>query len=100
MIDLPSEQLNAVKRILAKHVPFCEVRAFGSRVQQTAKKWSDLDLVVVGSAKLEGTTLSDLKEAFEESTLPIRVDVLDWYAISPNFQSVINEGYEAIHEPA
>ncbi len=100
MIDLPSEQLELVKRILAEHVPACEVRAFGSRIKRTAKKWSDLDLAVVGSAKMERHDLYDLKEAFEESVLPIQVDVLDWHAISPEFQALINDDYEVIHEPA
>ena len=72
MIDLPPSQLEAVKRILAERVPECEVRAFGSRINQTAKKWSDLDLAVVGLDKLGQHALYDLKEAFEESTLPIR----------------------------
>ncbi len=96
MIDLPPSQLEAVKRILAERVPECEVRAFGSRINQTAKKWSDLDLAVVGLDKLGQHALYDLKEAFEESTLPIRVDVLDWHAISPEFQAVINEEYEVV----
>ena len=96
MIDLPPSQLETVKRILAEHVPQCEVRAFGSRTTQTAKAWSDLDLAIVGSAKLDQHALYDLKEAFEESDIPIRVDVLDWYAISLKFQAVINEGYETI----
>ena len=96
MIDLPPSQLETVKRILAEHVPLCEVRAFGSRINQTAKKWSDLDLAIVGSAKLEPHALYDLKEAFEESDLPIRVDVLDWHTISPEFQSVITESYEVV----
>lgn len=96
MIDLPPSQLEIVKRILAEHVPRCEVRAFGSRINQTAKKWSDLDLAVISSAKLEQHSLYDLKEAFEESDIPIRVDVLDWHAISPEFQAVISESYEVV----
>ena len=96
MIDLSPEQLELVMRILAERVPTCEVRAFGSRIKQTAKAWSDLDIAVVGSAKMERHDLYDLKEAFEESVLSIKVDVLDWYAISSEFQAVINEGYEVL----
>ncbi len=69
---------------------------FGSRIKGAAKDWSDLDLAIVGSAKLEQHALYDLKEAFEESDLPIRVDVLDWHGISPEFQAVINADYEVI----
>lgn len=100
MIDLPPSQIETVKRILAAHVPGCEVRAFGSRIKQTAKDWSDLDLAVVGAAQLEQHALYDLRDAFEESDLPIRVDVLDWSAISPEFQAVIAEDYEVIQSPA
>ncbi|MEA2067769.1 MAG: nucleotidyltransferase domain-containing protein [Verrucomicrobiota bacterium] len=100
MIDLPPSQLEAVKRILAERVPECEVRAFGSRINQTSKKWSDLDLAIIGSAKLDQHVLYDLKEAFEESTLSIRVDVLDWHTLSPEFQAVINAGYEVVQVPA
>ncbi len=74
----------------------CEVRAFGSRVNGTTKSYSDLDLAVVGSGKLSDDTLRCLKEAFEESDLPFRVDVLDWNATSPGFQKVIEKQYEAV----
>ncbi len=96
MIDLPLAQLETVKQILAERVPGHEVRVFGSRIKQMAKAWSDLDLVVVGASKLERDVLYNLKETLEESDLPIRVDVLDWYAISPEFKAVINEGYEVL----
>ena len=42
--------------------------------------------------------MRQLKEAFEESGLPIRVDVLDWHAISDAFKNVIAEEYEVIQE--
>ena len=81
-IDLNPNHLATVKSILAEHVPECEVRAFGSRATWTAKDYSDLDLAVVGEGPMDWRTLGRLKEAFEESALPMRVDVLDWHAIS------------------
>lgn len=41
MIDLPPHHLTTVQRILAEHLPDCEVRAFGSRVTGKARKHSD-----------------------------------------------------------
>jgi type I restriction enzyme S subunit len=96
MIDLAPDHLAKVRTILRQHVPQCEVRAFGSRVNWTAKAYSDFDLAVVGSGKLSADTLRHLKEAFEESDLPFRVDVLDWHATSPEFQKVIEKQYEVI----
>ena len=88
-VDLNPNHLGKVKAILAEHVPECEVRAFGSRATWTAKDYSDLDLAVVGEGPLDWRTLDRLKEAFEESDLPMRVDVLDWHGISDSFREVI-----------
>ena len=96
MIDLNPNHLETVRRILAEHVPACEVRAFGSRVTWTAKDYSDLDLAVVGVAALDRGTLARLKEAFEESDMPMQVDVLDWHGISRSFQEVIERDYAVI----
>ena len=92
MIDLRPDHLDTVKRILAEHVPECEVRAFGSRASWTAKDYSDLDLAVVGAGPLDWRTLGRLKDTFEESSLPMRVDVLDWHAIPETFRQVIKQG--------
>ena len=90
--------LKAVKQILAEHVPACEVRAFGSRVTQSAKKHSDLDLAVVGDTALDRHTLARLKEAFEDSDLPIQVDVLDWHGISESFKEIIARDYAVLQK--
>ena len=89
MIDLSPNHLATVKAVLAEHVPDCEVRAFDSRATWTARDYSDLELAVVGERPLHWRTLARLGEAFEESRLSMRVDVLDWHAISQSFQNEI-----------
>ncbi len=96
MIDLSPQHLATVERILAEHVPQCEVRAFGSRVRWTAKDYSDLDLAVVCEGELDRRLLERLQEAFVESDLPMRVDVLDWWRIEESFREVIGERYEVL----
>ena len=98
MIDVSSRQLEIIQKILRKHAPDCEVRAFGSRAGRVAKDYSDLDLVVVGQKKLPGQIIHALKEDFAESDLPFRVDVLDWNAISKEFQKIIEKKYEVIQK--
>ncbi|MBI2066978.1 MAG: nucleotidyltransferase domain-containing protein [Deltaproteobacteria bacterium] len=98
MIDLPPHHLTTVRRILADTIPGYEVRVFGSRVTGTAKPHSDLDLAVVADHPLDLKTLSRLREAFEESDLPIRVDLVEWNSISDEFRKVIEESYEIILE--
>ena len=90
MIDLSPPHLAIVERILAEHVPDCEVRAFGSRAIWNAKDYSDLDLAIIGADVLPRGTVARLKEAFEESRLPMRVDVVDWHAIADGFREAID----------
>ena len=98
MIDLNPKHLETIQHILTVYIPECEVRAFGSRVQWTAKDYSDLDLAVIGSKPLSFRQLRQLAEAFEESYLPIRVDVVDWWSLPDGFRKVILEKHEVIQE--
>jgi len=99
MVDLRPDHLEIVKRILAGRVPEYQVRAFGSRVCWTAKDTSDLDLVVMTDAPLGLARLADLQEAFSESDLPFRVDVLDWAATGVEFREIIEQDYAVIQQP-
>ena len=96
MSDLSDAHLKIVQTILQRHVPECEVRLFGSRSKRTAKPYSDLDLAIVGKEKISRKILHSLKDDFQESDLPFRVDVLDWHAVSREFQAVINEGFDIL----
>jgi uncharacterized protein len=97
MIDIASEQLRIVLKLLADYTPGCEVRAFGSRRNGNSKPHSDLDLAIVCARKLDLRVIADLNEGFEESALPFRVDVLEWSRLTPSFQRVIERGgYDVI----
>lgn len=99
-IDLEPRLLDQVREILRQHVPDCTVWAFGSRVGSGSKRFSDLDLAVIASAALPTRRLALLAHAFEESDLPIRVDVIDWQSTSVAFQQRIAERHEIIWPPA
>ena len=98
MIDLNPKHLKTIQYILAEYVPEYEVCAFGSRVKWTAKDYSDLDIAIVGSKPLSLRQKRRLTEAFEESNLPIRVDIVDWQSISEGFKKIIAEQYEVIQK--
>jgi predicted nucleotidyltransferase len=78
-----------VSQVLSEHLSdnIKNLYAFGSRAKNTARPQSDLDLVYRGS--LSKVTLSNLREAFEESNLPIKVDLLCWDELDENFKSNI-----------
>lgn len=98
MLELTPEQLAEVRRILLLHVPGRTVRAFGSRVQGNAKPFSDLDLAIMGDVPLDFRQFSALKDAFAESNLPFRVDVVDWAATSEVFRGIIEGAFEVVVE--
>jgi type I restriction enzyme S subunit len=89
LIDISPENWRIVSDILQRLVPDREVWAFGSRAKWSAKEYSDLDIAVIGDEPLGLTRTAELTEAFQESALPFKVDVVDWATISPSFRRVI-----------
>ncbi len=75
MIDLRPDQLALVHAILSRHLPEQDVWAFGSRVRGNAKRYSDLDLVLIGPMP-EDAILRRLRDDFDDSRLPFSVDVV------------------------
>jgi len=77
MLDLTPDQLETVRKILARHLPDRQVCACGSRVTGRAWRYSDLDLLVMGSEPIPDLALASLRADFEDSDLPFRVDVIE-----------------------
>jgi uncharacterized protein len=98
-VKLQSKELVLVQKILSEIVPHCEVWAFGSRVHGNPKPFSDLDLALIDRHAISLETRANLAEAFSESDLPWKVDLVDWHSISPEFQKIIQASYEVIQTP-
>ncbi|MCG0999069.1 nucleotidyltransferase family protein [Acetobacter persici] len=92
-IDITPEERAIVLRILNEIVPDREVRVFGSRVTGKAKPFSDLDLAIIGNEPLSLGTRARLEEAFSESQLPWKVDIIDWLKIDTDFQNIIRKNW-------
>ena len=79
---LPAHALAVVQALLHRHAPHHTAFAFGSRVVSSAqdrarvKPHSDLDLALTGTP-LPLEQMFSLREAFSESDLPMRVDIVD-----------------------
>ncbi len=66
-----------------------EVYVFGSRAKNTARKYSDLDLLIKANEPIDYLLLSQLEEAFSESDLPYKTDIIDWSAVNEDFRQHI-----------
>lgn len=93
MIDIEKHHLSTINNIFHRFIPGIPVWAFGSRTHQTAKPYSDLDLVIVGDNRIPQKVYYQIKDAMEESDVPFKVDVLDWHRLSPAFQAIIQQHY-------
>ncbi|MDR1521820.1 MAG: nucleotidyltransferase domain-containing protein [Streptococcaceae bacterium] len=98
MISVSKEEMEIILGIINKYAADCDVLVFGSRYKQTPKVYSDLDLAFDSGKPLNIMRIQQLKEAFEESILPYRVDVVDYRAVSDNFRGIIDRGNEWIFQ--
>ncbi len=87
-IDITSKQKELILNLLERYLPNTPVWVYGSRVKGTARPQSDLDMVVFATTVQE-LQVSNLKEAFEESDLPFRVDLFVWDEIPETFRKNI-----------
>ena len=68
-----------------------EIKAwvFGSRVTGRARRYSDLDLAIDAGRRLSLDELAVLAEAFSDSDLPYKVDLVDWQSADDRWREAI-----------
>ena len=68
-----------------------KVYAFGSRVRENCKRFSDLDLAIDLGRPLSIKEKMELSNAFDESSLVFKVDILDLHSASDSFKQTIEQ---------
>ena len=96
-IDLSTTQREAVSELLKRYLPDTEIWAYGSRINFTAKPHSDLDLVAFSSPD-QSLKVADLKDAFEESDIPFRIDLFVWDELPESFHKNIQSEHIVMQE--
>lgn len=89
LLDIGDKEWHIVEAILQRHMPDRDVWAFGSRAKWTAKEFSDLDVAILGEKSLTLDESAALSDAFADSDLPWKVDVVDWATTSSSFRKII-----------
>lgn len=87
--------LHEISSILTKHInpEKIDVFLFGSWAKGTEKRTSDIDLAIRSHTDLSRALIAKLREEFEESTIPYRIDIVDLRSASDEFvQNVMKEG--------
>jgi len=97
MINLDEESRRIIEMILASYIANGTLWVFGSRVGEKSVAHSDLDLVIRDDKPLPFSDYLALKDALEYSELSMRVDLLDWQRVSPDFRENISRHCERWH---
>ena len=92
-IDLSQDDLKTLLKLLDHYLPEAEVWAFGSRVQGNARPFSDLDLAIIQEAPIDFPTKAELRYRLSESSIPIKIDLVEWSRMPPAFQEAIRSNH-------
>lgn len=85
-VALSHAEWEIVSEILRRRLPGREIWVYGSRARGVrVKKYSDLDLAIEGPP-LSLEARSDLAEAFDNSDLPFKVDIIEVESLEPEFR--------------
>lgn len=82
-VALSAAQALAIRHIFQSVLPGARVAVFGSRATGRARPFSDLDLLLLEPPRLNWSQRAELREAFEASTLPFRVDLVEAAGLAP-----------------
>jgi len=86
-VALSAVEVQQVREVLEGALPGATVAVFGSRVTGRARPYSDLDLLVLEPPSLSWAQRADLRDAFEASRLPFKVDVVDVASLAEGMAS-------------
>ena len=96
-IDITAERRKIILALLGKYLPNTTAWVYGSRVKWTARPQSDLDLVMFATPE-QRVRVGELREAFEESNLPFRVDLFVWDEVPELFRIQIEAEHVVLVE--
>jgi uncharacterized protein len=100
-IDLPADHRRLVLNILRANVPeSAKAWVFGSRATGRARRYSDLDMAIDAGRRLSLDEIARLREAFSDSDLPYKVDLVDWHDVDDRWRQIIAAGRVPLLETA
>lgn len=93
-IDLPEAHKKQVIEIIRARLPDARVWVYGSRAKGGARRYSDLDLMLDDQGReIPWSVLGNLDEDFDESSLPIIVELHDVAATEAKFLERVQKDF-------
>jgi type I restriction enzyme S subunit len=92
ILNITEEHRNEIISLLDHYLPDVTAWVFGSRIKHSARQNSDLDLVVFANAN-DRLKVNALRDAFDESNIPFRIDMHIWNELPEIFKRNIETDY-------
>lgn len=86
-----------VQAIIRSHLPpGYQMFLFGSRATAQHHRYSDVDIGIEGKKHVPHPVMTKITAALEESDVPVRVDVVDFTKVTPEFSQIARQTRIAI----
>jgi predicted nucleotidyltransferase len=84
-----SDILTQVKLTLSKYLVDSQYKVFifGSRVSNTHRRFSDLDIGILGATKVPSSLLIKIQDDLRDSDIPYLTDVIDFSSVPDRFKN-------------
>lgn len=85
--------MQKAKAIVLSCLPAGQYRVFlfGSRTTPKHHQYSDIDIGIEGESSVPQSVMFRITEALETSDLPVRVDVVDFSRVTPEFARIARQ---------
>ena len=80
---------NKIISLISAIIPNAKIYLFGSRARGTNSEWSDIDLAIDLGAEAARLDIGELNDIMVASNLPYKVDIVDFYKVTPEMQQSI-----------
>ena len=90
-LNLEYKYVDFINNLISEHLKNVEIYVFGSRTQDAATEYSDVDLALKTSNVIELDIILKLKSLFRDSSFPYKVDIIDLNSIDDKFFSIIKD---------
>lgn len=88
---LENEYKNKILGILTILFPDAKIYLFGSRVWDNHSKYTDIDIAIEENKAIRPGRIGEVINTLAESSIPYKVDIVDYKSISEELAIVISE---------
>lgn len=89
LYPIDEESKAKIITLISALIPEAKIYLFGSRARGTNAKWSDVDIALDAGKELDILRVSEINEIMVATNLPYKVDIVDFYTVSPQMRESI-----------